>query len=313
MASWFPKQHFYLSLFLILIVLMITLVCLWGQGTIGSNHSNSDISNVVTEEQKILDDDDNRQDISQSVERIERVDKTTTLQEGEFYPMSPTCQILGLSQIYTDVFGDKTDGVFVEFGAFDGQSFSNTCGLADLGWRGIYIEPVPQWQAKCRERHEDNKNVVIVDCAVGPENGNITLNLGGALSTASKDFAKIYNHTEWSQHLHVGEKSIQVQQKLLHDILMEHKVEPKFDLLVVDIEGFEWQALQNFDIELWSPKMVIIEIEDEHDSFQDRSDIVGHQAWHDIRQRFQNLREYFQNAGYSIYYKDHINTVYVLE
>lgn len=49
------------------------------------------------------------------------------------YPLANTCQIphfKSLSDIYTFVFGYKTSGLFVEVGAFDGESFSNTSCLA---------------------------------------------------------------------------------------------------------------------------------------------------------------------------------------
>ena len=46
------------------------------------------------------------------------------------YNLSPTCQIPGLDKIYEEYFGD-TLGLFVEVGAFDGESVSNTSGLAD--------------------------------------------------------------------------------------------------------------------------------------------------------------------------------------
>lgn len=55
------------------------------------------------------------------------------------YPMAATCQIPffnSLSDLYTFVFGYRTDGLFVEVGAYDGESFSNTSGLADIGWKG---------------------------------------------------------------------------------------------------------------------------------------------------------------------------------
>ena len=44
-------------------------------------------------------------------------------------------------------------GTFVEIGAYDGESFSNTSFLADLGWNGLYVEPVPKFAALCRARH----------------------------------------------------------------------------------------------------------------------------------------------------------------
>ena len=55
-----------------------------------------------------------------------------------------TCQIPGLDAIYDQYFGDKI-GSFVEVGAFDGMTYSNTWHLANRGWYGVYIEAHPDF------------------------------------------------------------------------------------------------------------------------------------------------------------------------
>lgn len=230
--------------------------------------------------------------------------------ENAYYKFHVSCQIPGISNLYEQVFGLTPKGQFVEFGAFDGELYSNTSGLADLGWKGLYIEPNPEFSAKCRERHSKNQ-VVVLPYAVGPDERMITLNLGGAYSTASEETKKIYNNNELF-HVEVGEKSIQVQQRKLHDMLVENHVQPGFEVMVVDIEGFEWEALRNFDILHWKPRVVIIEIEDRHEAFQTRNAAMTEQEFQKVLERFRNLRTYFKDAGYGIMYQDHINTMYVL-
>ena len=53
-----------------------------------------------------------------------------------------------LADIYARMF-PLSGGTFVEVGAFDGWSYSHTVCLAQLGWRGLYIEPVPEHAALC--------------------------------------------------------------------------------------------------------------------------------------------------------------------
>jgi len=65
-----------------------------------------------------------------------------------YKPLSD-CQIPRLDEIYLKNFGYKTDGTFVEIGAYDGHSISNTSFLADIGWKGIYVEPVKEYYEKC--------------------------------------------------------------------------------------------------------------------------------------------------------------------
>src|SRR5579885_680685 len=76
-----------------------------------------------------------------------------------FYRPTQTCQIPILGGLYEHLFGERTDGTFVEVGAYDGETYSNTSSLADLGWRGVYVEPVPSSVARCRQRHARNPRV----------------------------------------------------------------------------------------------------------------------------------------------------------
>jgi len=45
--------------------------------------------------------------------------------------------------IIETLFPGKTNGVFVDIGANDGVTFSNTYLLEKLGWSGLVIEPIP--------------------------------------------------------------------------------------------------------------------------------------------------------------------------
>jgi len=303
-----------LTLFLVFVVLALQIVILVRVFNINvgdpfstkdSNKSNKSTTNSTSEPASI-----------KETEHRELPFQIIAKQDGLnvaqfFYSVAPDCQVRDLPQLYEIVFGRKTDGTFVEFGAFDGQFVSNTCGLADMGWRGVYIEPIPEFAEKCRSRHSKNPRVSVVQCAVGPENiPSITLTLGGALTTADSTTLDVFKKTDWSKASFAESKTVNVAQRLLSDILEEQHINPGFDLLVVDIEGFEWEALRNFNLSAWKPKMVIIELEDTERTFHDptRQDTVMEK----IHERFAHLRKYFQDAGYRVAYKDFINTIYIL-
>jgi hypothetical protein len=108
------------------------------------------------------------------------------------YPVANTCQVpffRGLSDVYTFVFGYKKAGMFVEVGAYDGESFSNTSGLADMGWEGHYLEPIPQYAAAAAARHAGNApRVRVHTVAVGERDGEVLqLSTAGPFTSASKD------------------------------------------------------------------------------------------------------------------------------
>jgi FkbM family methyltransferase len=217
------------------------------------------------------------------------------------YRFPPTCQIPDLADRYRELFGElKTDGTFVEVGAGDGDSFSNTSGLSDLGWAGLYVEPVPRYARACARRHAANERVSVASCAVGTEVAMVDLYLGEGLSTLRKDQVEVYERIEWTKGFHKGER-IQVQQFPLHQVLTEAGIQPGFELLVVDVEGSEDAVFDSFSLDVWKPQVVIAELIDHHPSFQAFDDVTG---------RSSELRERIKRAGYREHYADEINTIF---
>lgn len=217
------------------------------------------------------------------------------------YRAPDNCQIPDLPRIFRRIFGDRQNGVFVEVGAFDGESHSNTAGLADMGWRGVYIEPVPQYAALCAARHRLNHRVQIVQCAVGAERGEATLLLAGTLSTLSAAQAAVYRRLPWAQGA-MSAASIQTPLRRLDDVLNEVGIAPGFDLLVVDVEGAEDEVFAGFPLDDWRPRVMIVELNDTHPDFQDAPEVVA---------RCAALRRRIAEHGYQTLYADTINTVFV--
>lgn len=215
-----------------------------------------------------------------------------------FYQLPRDCQINGLASLYEQYFGRIRDGYFVEFGAYDGQFVSNSSGLADMGWHGLYLEPVPSYFRKCCERHAKNR-VKVLPYAVGPREGDIVIHAGDSLSTVDPSMKEHFLSLDWSKGCFSETHDIQAKMKTLEAILTEEKATPGFHLMVVDIEGYEWEALKDFELRKWKPRMVIIELLDQNDDF-----------WN-IRESSNLLVHYFQRHNYKVIYKDFTNTIYV--
>ncbi len=214
------------------------------------------------------------------------------------YQASKTCQIPGLAQIYEQYLGFKTDGTFVEVGAFDGEYVSNTSNLADLGWYGHYIEPVPDHAAACRKRHAKNKNTKVFDLAIAEKDGEATIHVGGPLSTMDPESLRLYQTFDWAQGYHSG-KVVKTRQTTLDQFLRSAQIQPGFDLLIVDVEGYEWNVFQRFDIAHWQPRMAIVELHDEAE------------AYVSIRESCLKVAQLFRDHGYRPVFKDGTNTVFL--
>lgn len=219
-------------------------------------------------------------------------------EKGCFYNLSTTCQIPKLDVVYEQYFGHKTDGCFVEVGAFDGEYASNTSCLADIGWYGFYIEPVPEYFQRCVARHAQNKNITVSQYAIGMETQKVEINVGGPLSTISDKMRKGFDSLDWAKG-NFGREKVQVNQVTLEDYLVKNKVKKKFELLVVDVEGYEWNVMRSFDIQEWMPDMIIIELHDQNDDYLF------------LREKCNNIVRYFDDNCYKVIFKDFTNTIYV--
>lgn len=207
-----------------------------------------------------------------------------------FYKLGVDCQIPGLGDIYSRYLGNTNNGTFVEVGAYDGHEWSNTYCLADMGWRGLYIEPDPSLFERCKGWHKKHSKVSCINTAIGAENGIIQsfYSPKAQLHTADPEFAthfKAVPGLNWEAHT-------------LEYILDAYKIEPGFDLLVIDVEGYEPEVLRGFNIMWWKPHMVIIEAHEQH-------------PVQELGANTDVINAYFDRFDYTKIYSDKYNNIYV--
>lgn len=205
------------------------------------------------------------------------------------YTFAPNCQIPAdkLNAIYKEAFGEKTDGSFVEVGASNGQDYSNTCGLADLGWKAIYMEPVADLAEECRQRHPMK---IVLKAAAGSRDGVEQMYLIPEWGTATSNLDAAGSITA-----HMSTFCSDVFK--LDTILTVYGFQPGFDLLVIDVDFGEIEVLKGFTISDWKPKLVIIELHEESQ----------HPLSEEVR---QFALPYFKEAGYEKCYFDSINSIF---
>ena len=203
-------------------------------------------------------------------------------------------EIENLDKIYSEVFGDRI-GTFLEIGAFDGESFSNTSFLADNGWEGYYFEPLSEIAIECAMRHINN-NVKVIPCAVSNKDEILTLSLAGMMTSARKDHVEIYEKLDWG-----GSKANQgilrqVTAKGINTIIKKLK---SCDLLVIDIEGFEPVVMNEWDFSILKPKIMIIETRDEDPDFPKY-----------IQDEYRGMVYRIIDSGYKIKMRDGTNLIF---
>lgn len=214
---------------------------------------------------------------------------------------SRTCQIPGLYEIVAERIEPSHRGFFVEVGAYDGERFSNTSWLADNGWRGVYVEPSPLFSRLCKLRHCLN-NTTVMNVAAGESDSEGTLMQVGALSTMSTNTFEEYDRIPWARKQvkkHFQQQTTHI--RTLDSILEEANCPVGFELLVVDVEGYEENVFRGFDLPRWQPQLVIVELCDIHPDFS------GNAA---LTLSARRVRDSIQAAGYQEVYRDTINTIF---
>lgn len=153
----------------------------------------------------------------------------------------------GTSQLGQDLIallhsGAKQGGFFVEFGATDGISLSNTLLLEKrFGWTGILAEPARCWHKALAA----NRTAVIdTDCVWSKSGSTLEFNMAnaGELSTIAS-FSDCDNHSRERER---GDK-FEVRTVSLVDLLDRHGAPHYIDYLSIDTEGSEFAILSAFD------------------------------------------------------------------
>ncbi len=155
----------------------------------------------------------------------------------------------GQDKFIAEHFNFLEKGVFVDIGANDGITLSNTYYLEKkLSWSGIAIEPSP----KVFKRLQENRSSTLINACISDKSGDADfLELSGYTEMLSGLVDKYdARHIERIDHeieKFSGSKNyIKVPCHTLESILKEHKLH-KIDYLNIDIEGGEFDVLKNIN------------------------------------------------------------------
>ena len=163
--------------------------------------------------------------------------------------------------MHRELFGNRRDGAFVDIGAHNGVTFSNTLFFErELNWRGLCVEPIPEVFSQL----VSNRQCTCVHACVAEEAG-------------TKEFVRVHGYAEMLSgiaglhdprhveriHREVRDQGgalevIRVQSVRLDALLAQHGI-TSIDLLCIDVEGAELDVLGSFDLRRARPAVVCIE------------------------------------------------------
>ena len=189
---------------------------------------------------------------------------------------------------------DFRGGFFIEAGANDGITFSNTLFLERFrDWRGLLIEPIPELAARCRE---NRSKCIVEQCALvadssGPREapmrycGMMSL-VKGAMRSEEADLEHIRKGCEVQK---IGSYEVTVPARTLSSVLDAHGI-GAIDFLSLDVEGYEVEALRGLDFDRHAPRFMLVEARERRpieELLAVRYEAVAELSHHDVLYRLR--------------------------
>lgn len=192
----------------------------------------------------------------------------------------------GEDLVIDGIFGNKSEGFFIDIGANDPLIFNNTKRFYDKGWSGINIEPNPLLYKRITEQRIRDINLNI---GVGQINQKIPFYLISAdtLSSFNKDDAE-RNCSNFNEKII---NVITIPMVTLTEIIASYAKGRSIDILSIDVEGYEMEVIKGNDWTQYRPKLILIELGFNTDTFE----------------IFTFLRE----NGYELVFRNHVNGIFI--
>jgi FkbM family methyltransferase len=154
------------------------------------------------------------------------------------------------------LFKEKKRGFFVEVGCIDGKHFSNTLTFEEREWKGMCVEAHADYIEILRQ---NRPNSIVCHCAVGESDEDevpFYANVRGSLSTL--DGSRESHFREKFSEYFSGFEVQKVSKRRLDTLFREHNVQ-EVDILSLDIEGYEVEALEGLDFQRYKPLVLVVE------------------------------------------------------
>lgn len=183
-------------------------------------------------------------------------------------------------------------GRFLDIGAYDGVTYSNTMALVERGWEGILVEPGLEAFLALLGNHGNNPKLTLVHAALGTcRPGHMTKfwNNPATFSTTENGNRERFKHEGFSPQFWVP--TIPATELLLC-------FPGPVDVLSIDTEGSSLDLLYAFPFEL-VPWVVCVE----HDAWRPDT------QWD--MQRLKKIIEFMAERGYRLEHSNEENAIFV--
>ncbi|NND82018.1 MAG: FkbM family methyltransferase [Gammaproteobacteria bacterium] len=159
-----------------------------------------------------------------------------------------------------NLFRDQQSGTFVDIGAHDGVSFSNTYRMEQVGWQGLAIEPMPE----AFEKLQNNRSCITVNGCVSDSERSAKFRLITGYSQMLSGLVEEYDERHLQRidrelEIHGGSRrDIDVECFRLDRLCGDHNF-AEIDFLNLDVEGAELTVLKSIDFSALTIRVIAVE------------------------------------------------------
>lgn len=166
----------------------------------------------------------------------------------------------------------KRGGTFLEFGAYDGVTFSNTFLLERLfNWSGLLLDPIPRHF----EQMKLNRNCISIHAAITASKKEFLKILESPASNLSKPVSK----------RSITDKNHKVPALTLSEIIDKYFPTKSLDFLSIDVEGEDLEILASIDFSKYEINSICVE--------------------HNDRIGSDEFLKYMEESGYALVYNEY--------
>ena len=155
----------------------------------------------------------------------------------------------------------QLSGTFLDLGANDGVTFSNTRALAEKGWQGVLIDASPKAFDKLLMNYQAMSGFEFYQLAISNSSGPISLSESGPILSLQDSENDALVSTIDEKERRRWENYVKYDSVMVESVTWEDMVKlmtrQYFDFISIDIEGSEMFVLPKLDLR--EVKMVCIE------------------------------------------------------
>jgi len=160
------------------------------------------------------------------------------------------------TQIALEYFGDNFKGNMLEIGANDGITLSNSYDLIKLGWSATLVEPSSVY-SELEALHKGNSLVNTLNLAIGGAHSEMTLFESGPHVLNGKDKALV-STLDFEETQRWATRGVTFTQRKVK-VVPFSSIFGQFDYISIDVEGLEWDILQQIDLNAVNCRLLCIE------------------------------------------------------